>query len=186
MSNAAASPFSGSVGFGYRRSCGRKTSNMLIMSNIGDQVWLITSRQTDPDLRRVSVLFLYVASCDIRLTAHQYLGGRFDWRNRCWDSCMGIDLVTRREFSINHPRMALYTVSHPVCIAASLRLTLCWALKSNIEFLPAFRRLVSQRLWFEVLLTLREISLAIQIIQWEVREGSTYCCHWLGWPRSHS
>lgn len=25
---------------------------MLSMSNMGDQVWFITSRQTDPDLRR--------------------------------------------------------------------------------------------------------------------------------------
>jgi hypothetical protein len=28
---------------------------MLIMSNIGDQVWLITSRQTEPDLSQMSV-----------------------------------------------------------------------------------------------------------------------------------
>ena len=48
--SAAASPFSGSVGLGYRRSCGRKTSKMLIMSYMGDQVWLMTSRQTLPDL----------------------------------------------------------------------------------------------------------------------------------------
>lgn len=51
MRSAAASPFRGSVGFGYRRSCGKKTSKMLIMSNIGDQVWLMTSRQTDPELK---------------------------------------------------------------------------------------------------------------------------------------
>ena len=38
MSIAAASPFSGSWGFGYVRSCGRKTSKMLIISYIGDQV----------------------------------------------------------------------------------------------------------------------------------------------------
>lgn len=50
MSKAAASPFRGSVGLGYRRSWGRKTSKMLIMSNMGDQVWLITSRQTEPEL----------------------------------------------------------------------------------------------------------------------------------------
>lgn len=50
MRRAAASPFSGSVGLGYRRSCGRKLSKMLIMSNMGDHVWFITSRQTDPEL----------------------------------------------------------------------------------------------------------------------------------------
>ena len=50
MSNAAASPFRGSVGFGYRRSWGRKTSKILIISNMGDQVWLMTSRHTEPDL----------------------------------------------------------------------------------------------------------------------------------------
>lgn len=50
MINAAASPFSGSAGLGYRNNCGRKTSKMLIMSYMGDQVWLMTSRQTDPEL----------------------------------------------------------------------------------------------------------------------------------------
>lgn len=35
-------------------SWGTKTSNMLIMSYIGDQVWLITSRQTDPELKQKS------------------------------------------------------------------------------------------------------------------------------------
>jgi hypothetical protein len=30
---------------------------MLIISNMGDQVWLITSRQTEPDLRSVSLAF---------------------------------------------------------------------------------------------------------------------------------
>lgn len=49
MRSAAASPFSGSAAFGYRRSCGRNVSKMLTMSNIGDHVWLITSRQTEPD-----------------------------------------------------------------------------------------------------------------------------------------
>lgn len=57
--NAAASPLRGSEGFGYRRRCGRKASNMFIMSYIGDQVWLITSRQTDPDLTTSQLL----ASC---------------------------------------------------------------------------------------------------------------------------
>ena len=76
MRRAAASPFSGSVGFGYNSSCGRKTSNTLIRSascvwwsvkkvksllslfsacqrapNIGLHVWLITSKHTEPPLR---------------------------------------------------------------------------------------------------------------------------------------
>lgn len=46
----AASPFSGSDGFGYIRSCGRNTSNTFFNSYIGDHVWLITSKQTLPDL----------------------------------------------------------------------------------------------------------------------------------------
>lgn len=48
--SAAASPLSGSEGFGYRKRWGRKASNMLIISYMGDQVWLMTSRQTEPDL----------------------------------------------------------------------------------------------------------------------------------------
>lgn len=32
-----------------------KTSKMLIMSYIGDHVWLITSRHTEPDLLQLSV-----------------------------------------------------------------------------------------------------------------------------------
>lgn len=47
--NAAASPFKGSAAFGYRSNCGRNVSKMLTMSNMGDHVWLITSRQTEPD-----------------------------------------------------------------------------------------------------------------------------------------
>jgi hypothetical protein len=54
-SMAAASPLSGSDGFGYRSSCGRKTSKMLIMSYIGDHVWLMTSRQTLPLLLTLDV-----------------------------------------------------------------------------------------------------------------------------------
>lgn len=53
MSIAAASPFNGSDGLGYRSNCGRKTSKMLIISYMGDQVWLMTSRQTDPELDKV-------------------------------------------------------------------------------------------------------------------------------------
>lgn len=52
---AAASPLRGSDGFGYRRSWGRKTSKMLIISYIGDQVWLMTSRHTDPDLGKENI-----------------------------------------------------------------------------------------------------------------------------------
>jgi hypothetical protein len=37
ISSAAASPLSGSVGLGYRSSCGRKTSNTLIKSAVGDR-----------------------------------------------------------------------------------------------------------------------------------------------------
>ena len=46
----AASGFRGSVGLGYSSSWGKKISKMLIKSYMGDQVWLITSRQTEPDL----------------------------------------------------------------------------------------------------------------------------------------
>lgn len=48
--SAAASPFSGSEGLGYRRRWGRKASKMLIMLYMGDQVWLMTSRHTEPEL----------------------------------------------------------------------------------------------------------------------------------------
>ena len=34
-----------------------KTSKMLIMSYIGDHVWLITSRQTEPDLHVSQQMF---------------------------------------------------------------------------------------------------------------------------------
>lgn len=37
--NDAASPFKGSLGLGYRKSWGRKTSKMLMRSNIGDHVY---------------------------------------------------------------------------------------------------------------------------------------------------
>lgn len=57
-SNDAASPFNGSSGLGYRRSCGRNMSNTFTRSNIGLQVWLITSRHTDPD--RSSTLGWYM------------------------------------------------------------------------------------------------------------------------------
>jgi hypothetical protein len=49
INNAAASPFNGSAAFGYLNNCGRKTSKILSMSNMGLHVWLITSKQTDPD-----------------------------------------------------------------------------------------------------------------------------------------
>lgn len=49
IESEAASPLSGSVGFGYLSNCGRNTSKMFIKSNIGDHVWLMTSRQTLPD-----------------------------------------------------------------------------------------------------------------------------------------
>jgi len=39
------------VAFGYVSNCGRKTSKTLMRSNMGDHDWLITSRQTLPDLR---------------------------------------------------------------------------------------------------------------------------------------
>jgi hypothetical protein len=58
MRRAAASPFKGSVGLGYRSSCGRKTSKILIISNMGDQVWLMTSKQTDPDLELSQIVHL--------------------------------------------------------------------------------------------------------------------------------
>lgn len=48
MDNAAASPFRGSDAFGYSRSCGRNTVKMLTRSNMGDHVWLMTSRHIDP------------------------------------------------------------------------------------------------------------------------------------------
>jgi hypothetical protein len=74
MRSAAASPFRGSFGLGYSSSWGKKTSNTLTRSahtaghnvvelnagkencspNIGLHVWLMTSRQTDPALRRQS------------------------------------------------------------------------------------------------------------------------------------
>jgi hypothetical protein len=47
----AASGFKGSLGLGYNKSYGKKIWNTFNKSNIGDQVWLITSRQTEPDLK---------------------------------------------------------------------------------------------------------------------------------------
>src|SRR3990167_1919785 len=56
FSKLAASMLSGSEGFGYVRSCGRKLSKMFTSSYIGDQVWLMTSKQMDPDLRQLILL----------------------------------------------------------------------------------------------------------------------------------
>ena len=51
INNLAASLFKGSFGLGYSNNCGRKMEKMLTRSYMGDQVWLITSRQTLPELK---------------------------------------------------------------------------------------------------------------------------------------
>lgn len=65
----AASGFSGSDGFGYSKSYGRKTSKMLMRSYIGDHVWLMTSRHTDPELeyekRWVQLILFYLRLINI-------------------------------------------------------------------------------------------------------------------------
>lgn len=68
MCRQAASELSGSLGFGYIRSWGRKMLNTLMSSYIGDHVWLMTSRQTVPDLEENdSDWFLYLPFVDVRV-----------------------------------------------------------------------------------------------------------------------
>src|SRR5690606_68968 len=89
MSSAAASPFSGSVGFGYRSSCGRQTSKMLIMSNIGDHVWFMTSRQTDPDLERMPMLAKDVPPFDLPLVLDTHSSSMLGWNIRFVNPILG-------------------------------------------------------------------------------------------------
>lgn len=81
---------------------------MLIMSNIGDQVWLMTSRQTDPDLFSINK---HLPAYRNRHTTRQYLGGICGSRSRCLETCMGIDLGARRGLSSNRLGRVLHGVN---------------------------------------------------------------------------
>lgn len=76
--------------------------------NIGDQVWFITSKQTEPLLGGCTIRTGYIIHKN-GPTFHQYLDGEFYWGIRYWDSCMDIALVVRRVSSIHHH----YTVLLP-------------------------------------------------------------------------
>ena len=100
---------------------------MLIMSNIGDQVWLMTSRQTEPLLlvRKGLVICLFGWHFGQRklwkkeegekkrgeCTAHRCLGGRCGSRSRCWGFCRGTGPGARRGLSRVRRRMVLGGVS---------------------------------------------------------------------------
>ncbi len=149
MSNAAASPFKGSVGFGYRKSCGRKTSKMLIISNIGDQVWLITSRQTEPDLdtHQQSFHLIWQNIQLIDIGVENSINEADAW----W-----LVWVLIWQLDVNFPQATLkwcYTlVRLPSKSLSGIPHTLIGALESHIKFLPVFPnkqniRVLQQREW---------------------------------------
>ena len=74
------------------------TSKMLTNSYIGVQVWLITSRQTVPELNHS------------KFTHSRYWGGRFYWENQPRDSCKGIRRAGRDWCSICPFRKACWLV----------------------------------------------------------------------------
>lgn len=80
---------------------------MLIMSNMGDHVWLITSRHTEPDLLVYQDMSTYFGKVH---TTRQYLGEICDLRSRCLVICRGTDPAARREPSIARPEMVLHFV----------------------------------------------------------------------------
>ena len=135
--SAAASPFRGSVGFGYRRSCGRKTSNILIMSNMGDQVWLITSRQTDPELVTSEIYTLW----DRNLISHlidiwvKYAVDKADARTFVW--------ILVRQFHVNLPQATFkrcYSHYEPAAPnALCFWRTFFRPFEPDVEFLPGVR-----------------------------------------------
>jgi len=137
MRSAAASPLRGSVGFGYRSSCGMKTSKMLIMSYMGDHVWLMTSRQTEPELATVSK------------------GMRSEQARRSWSNVQFINVgveypvheadagtlvrVLIRQLDVNLPETALkrcYSLSAQALHILYRAHTVFWTLEPYIELLP--------------------------------------------------
>jgi hypothetical protein len=107
----AASPFRGSEALGYLSNCGRKISKILMASMltgplpgipyVGDQVWLMTSRQTDPLLELAGERGWGVS------TLHRCWGGKCGFGSRWRGTCMDIDRVILRGFSRHLLRMGL-------------------------------------------------------------------------------
>lgn len=56
---------------------------MLIISNMGDQVWLITSRHTEPDLQKKILEIVF------RMRGRTYNSSIFGWKMRFTNPILG-------------------------------------------------------------------------------------------------
>lgn len=103
------------------------------MSNIGDHVWLITSRQTEPDLLYHLASFNCLTRC---LTVRQCWGGRSDLQSQLMVTCTDTGLGAQHVLSTGHRRRALHLESASNSFSPQvMRLTLSWAFEYDIELL---------------------------------------------------
>ena len=118
---------------------------MLIMSNMGDHVWLMTSRQTDPELCvcQQRVLWLWKSSIHlIDIWMENSVDKAYAWafvRVLIWKLYMHFPKATfewcyRKQLISQYPESTKKLSPKP---------TFFGSLKSNVEFLPGDQRFVS-------------------------------------------
>lgn len=117
---------------------------MLIISNIGDQVWLMTSRQTEPDLQHPRVLARLTRPMHVFGANHlQFIDIRVEDSIDEADA-RGFVRILVGELDVNFPYAVLEGCWAVLASCDMLdlwtqwtiQLTLCRALESHVELLP--------------------------------------------------